>query len=541
MVNVSKFVRDHIPLCVCTLGLAVLGCLGYNAVRWIINKCHKTEKINQVAQNIIGPASPQRAVAQKTIGFASSQRAPVTNLNALPKAWLEMIVDHLEGSDLRSLKLTCKSMSGPISKSQRKRILSTQLALPAISCYGLCRAPGKEIEALYESDLEDTKKIVAQLKAEGRLSEINSAYYSHSTPLQSAVSGDLEKVKVLVEEGGAKDYLLGSNGEPEDCLSALGRAARSGNVEVVRYLLSQGAQVEVSLRSGYGDTVFVIPTLIDSYCDERWIQEVSNEEINNIFENQCKCLALILSYAKDLTAIRTQTSFGQCLVEVACIHGRRDLMELLLNFGFQWPALAKEDTRRNLFVNAVAEGHLEIVRWFVNTYKMDVNFHGNGGVTLLHMAKAARKEEVVNYLLSCGANPDALTNEGQDYQTYAKLQISLRAAKALAHYFSTMAGFQEFESFQECFPCLMDHDINSVIDAEGNTLLHLATEWPRHEYFYEEIIPALISKGADLKARNTKGQTPYDFGIGKINETYRRYATEQELREMLDRVKKLAI
>ena len=50
MVNVSKFVKEHIPLCVCTLGIAILGYLGYHAVRWIINKCQKTEKIDQIAQ-----------------------------------------------------------------------------------------------------------------------------------------------------------------------------------------------------------------------------------------------------------------------------------------------------------------------------------------------------------------------------------------------------------------------------------------------------------------------------------------------------------
>lgn len=53
MVNVSKFVREHTPLCVCILGLAVLGYLGYHAVRWIINKCHRTEKIDQIAKKNI--------------------------------------------------------------------------------------------------------------------------------------------------------------------------------------------------------------------------------------------------------------------------------------------------------------------------------------------------------------------------------------------------------------------------------------------------------------------------------------------------------
>lgn len=53
MVNISKFINEHIPLCVCTLGLAVLGYLGYHAVGWIISKCQRTEKIDQVAQKNI--------------------------------------------------------------------------------------------------------------------------------------------------------------------------------------------------------------------------------------------------------------------------------------------------------------------------------------------------------------------------------------------------------------------------------------------------------------------------------------------------------
>ena len=53
MVDVSKFVKEHIPLCVCTLGIAILGYLGYHAVCWIINKCSKIEKTDALSRNII--------------------------------------------------------------------------------------------------------------------------------------------------------------------------------------------------------------------------------------------------------------------------------------------------------------------------------------------------------------------------------------------------------------------------------------------------------------------------------------------------------
>lgn len=59
MINVSKFVKNHIPLCARTLGV-ILGNWGYHSVQWIINKCHKTEKIDHVAQKNIGPASTER-------------------------------------------------------------------------------------------------------------------------------------------------------------------------------------------------------------------------------------------------------------------------------------------------------------------------------------------------------------------------------------------------------------------------------------------------------------------------------------------------
>jgi Trp operon repressor len=48
-----KFVKENFCLCICTLGAAIVGYLGYHAVRWIINKCSKTEKIDQLAQTIL--------------------------------------------------------------------------------------------------------------------------------------------------------------------------------------------------------------------------------------------------------------------------------------------------------------------------------------------------------------------------------------------------------------------------------------------------------------------------------------------------------
>ncbi len=56
--NVAKFVKNHVPLCVSTLGLAVLGYLGYHGVKWIINKCYHMAKVDDVAHKNIGKNKP---------------------------------------------------------------------------------------------------------------------------------------------------------------------------------------------------------------------------------------------------------------------------------------------------------------------------------------------------------------------------------------------------------------------------------------------------------------------------------------------------
>ena len=58
MIDISKFIKDHSSLCVGTLGTAILGYLGYHIMRWIINKCQRTEKVDHVAQNQMNNLTP---------------------------------------------------------------------------------------------------------------------------------------------------------------------------------------------------------------------------------------------------------------------------------------------------------------------------------------------------------------------------------------------------------------------------------------------------------------------------------------------------
>jgi hypothetical protein len=47
------FVKDNFLLCICTLGFAIVGYLGCHLVKWIREKCEKTEKIDSLARDVL--------------------------------------------------------------------------------------------------------------------------------------------------------------------------------------------------------------------------------------------------------------------------------------------------------------------------------------------------------------------------------------------------------------------------------------------------------------------------------------------------------
>lgn len=50
--EINTFIKTHRLLCLSTLGLALVGYLGYRGVKWLIQKCFRTEKIEEVAKKV---------------------------------------------------------------------------------------------------------------------------------------------------------------------------------------------------------------------------------------------------------------------------------------------------------------------------------------------------------------------------------------------------------------------------------------------------------------------------------------------------------
>lgn len=187
MVNVSKFIKDHIPLCVCTLGLAVLGYLGYHAVRWIINKCHKTKKIDQVAQTTISINHStnsqilflQQSESQKTLAATKIQSVIRGHL-----ALKEMQVRKLEGTKSAAAIKIQSVCRGHLSRIKiRRHVLSYELfekAMPYVrnsftALKNVPRAPRGNTPVYLPKELPIVLKISGSPKSQERFDQMREA------------------------------------------------------------------------------------------------------------------------------------------------------------------------------------------------------------------------------------------------------------------------------------------------------------------------------------------------------------------------------
>src|SRR4051812_6388969 len=56
--NIKGFIQSNVRHCIAFTGLAFIGFLGYKAIRWMINKCQQTKKIEAIASHHLSYSFP---------------------------------------------------------------------------------------------------------------------------------------------------------------------------------------------------------------------------------------------------------------------------------------------------------------------------------------------------------------------------------------------------------------------------------------------------------------------------------------------------
>ncbi len=192
--------------------------------------------------------------------------------------------------------------------------------------------------------------------------EINTTDY-----LLAAEAGDLEAIELLREGGIAVDARDETSGD-----TALIRAAGTGQMEAIRHLLSEGA--EVGLVNKVGRSALLLAAQ----------------------EGHTEVVRLLLSYGADPAV---KDSEGWNALTAAAYQGRDGVVEVL--------AGKMKGELDDAMLVASLQGHSGVVDQLLNRGAY-VNTRSDGGQTPLMLAAKGGHLNVVQMLLQNGANPYAL-------------------------------------------------------------------------------------------------------------------------------------
>ena len=319
------------------------------------------------------------------------------------------------------------------------------------------------------------------------------------------IAGDLEVVTLFVQAGMNVNAAMR---EDDDTSTPLSFAAQSGHLEVVKYLVGQGANVNAE---------------------------------DDAFHSAARFGHLeVVKYLVGQGANVNAASWWGTPLFRAAAGGRLEVVKYLVGQGANVNAATNQGYTP--LHQAAAQLELELVQYLVGQ-GANVNAATNGGETPLLHAVIRRASsntplpslEVVKYLVGQGANVNAATNDANERSTplhwaayYGDLecvkylvgqganvnaQKSNNGATPLLWFVASYGPGSSLELVQ--YLVGQGASINAASTFDGTTSLHWAAR-----YGHLELVKYLVGQGANVNAQDNNGLTPRDYAAqGKFTGT----------------------
>jgi cytohesin len=335
--------------------------------------------------------------------------------------------------------------------------------------------------------------------------------------LEAARSGDLDMVKRLLAEG------VSPNVEDENGQTALHAAVCTRNIEMVKFLVAQGSDVNARVKGIDFTPLLLAAGLGDKDICEFLIARGADVNAKDGFfgatalhyaasNDGPELVELLLANGAEMNV--ADTLFGRTPLHYAAMNGREKIAMLLIAKGAD--ATAKDRSGLTPFLYAKYYGLTKLAEYLEKlpssaadrlNYDLvqsaiqgdlgkikdllargaDVNARDSQGYTALHMAAGRRDKEAVEFLISRGAIVGAVDNLWKNTPLHMAAAFGKRETAELL--------------------IASGADINAKM-ITGRTPLHQAAERG-----HQEVVSLLIARAADINAKDRSGFTPLDLAL----------------------------
>ncbi len=312
------------------------------------------------------------------------------------------------------------------------------------------------------------------------------------SPLEAAVTGGWKDASlVLLEKEAVRTQI---NGVSNLNTTVLGQAVKMGHFTLADLLVEEGAN----------------PFLVDGEGNTPFLMACSRGEV----EWALKQIALV----EDPDQLNYRNSAGLTALHMAAMGGHANLIAVLLEREAN-PEL-KDHKGCTPLALACARGNLEAVKALVLGEELvgeDLNneeYQLTSGATLLHVAAANDRLEVVRFLLESGANPIANPNSGETVLQSACKRDNVNVAMELLAASDTPAGREAViqaamrSESSEALVKLVEMGVRTDYIHEGNNLLMACCATGNLA-----AVQAVAGEAPDLTIRNDLGQTALHIAL----------------------------
>lgn len=240
------------------------------------------------------------------------------------------------------------------------------------------------------------------------------------TEKKATTSGDSDYIKAIISEDPGR-----INKKDQEGNSLLHLAVREGNVDIIKYLASEGANVNIRnivdetplhIAANLGNLDVVIQ-LISNGADINIKDSIGNTPLHDAVENdQIQIVKYLISQEAE---INTQNNGHQSPLHEAVVFDKVEMSKFLISKGAK--VNTKDDDRKSPLHAAVINENLEIVKYLIMN-GADVNAKDKFDRTPLHQAANEGNLDVVKHLISNGSEID---EKGAFYLHLGAMELTL--------------------------------------------------------------------------------------------------------------------